>query len=137
MMGSDDGARIWSLNYRLSTLTLGEATPGIEALGIEAKEFFVLDGVADLTYPAAIADRLSMSRPTITLHVRNLERKRLVTRAMDPTDLRRHRLTLTAKGIDVVRDARRVVSQAYATRLGRLNDAERGRFEGLLAKLVS
>jgi hypothetical protein len=40
-----DGARIWGLNFRLSTVVLGEAAAGIEALGIETKEFFVLAGM--------------------------------------------------------------------------------------------
>lgn len=135
-MKDDDGARIWSLNYRLSTLVLGEATPRIEACGIEPKEFFVLDGIHDLAYPAAVAERLSMSRPTITLHVRNLERKGLVTRAVDQSDLRRHRLTLSREGLEVLGKSRQSVSQAYAARLGRLDSVERECFEGLLAKLV-
>jgi DNA-binding MarR family transcriptional regulator len=131
-----DGARIWGLNYRLSTVVLGEAAGGIEALGIETKEFFVLDGVEELHYPAAIAQRLSMSRPTIALHLRNLEEKGLLTREVDQGDLRRHRLRLTTKGTDIAREARYVLSNAYAARLARLDDGESLQFGKLLAKLV-
>ena len=132
----DDGARIWGLNFRLSTDVLAEATSGIEALGIEAKEFFVLDGIEDLSYPGEIAKRLSMSRPTMTLHLRNLEKKGLVLREMDQGDLRRHRLALTLQGSEVARKARELVSGAYSHRLNRLDVSERERFGELLAKLT-
>ncbi len=136
MATQDDGARIWNLNFHLSTVVLAEATPAIEALGIEAKEFFVLDGVEDLEYPAAIAERLSMSRPMIALHLRQLEEKKLLIREMDRKDLRRHRLSLTPAGLAVTTAARHVLSQAYEARLQRLNRNERERFVALLEKLV-
>ena len=136
MAGSEDGARIWGLNFRLSTEVLGDATTGIEELGIEAKEFFVLDGVEELSYPAEIARRLSMSRPALTLHLRNLEQKGFLTREVDRADLRRHRLTLTARGNEVARTARRLIAETYDARLDRLSVAEKKRFGKLLAKLV-
>jgi DNA-binding MarR family transcriptional regulator len=136
MAGKIDGARIWGLNFRLSTVVLGEAAPAIEALGIEAKEFFVLDSVEELSYPAMIAQRLSMSRPTITLHLRHLEDKRLLTREMEQSDLRRHRLRLTDDGREVTNKARRILSDAYDVRLGRLSAVERAHFAALLARLV-
>lgn len=136
MAGDSDGTRIWGLNFRLSTVVLEEATPAIEALGIEAKEFFVLDGVEELGYPAMIAQRLSMSRPTIALHLRHLEDKALLTREMDQSDLRRHRLTLTEEGREVTRKARKVLSEAYDARLDRLDASEKEHFAMLLAKLV-
>ena len=136
MAGNDDGVRIWGLNFRLSTDVLGDATDGIEALGIEVKEFFVLDGVEELSYPAEIAQRLSMSRPTMTLHLRNQEKKGVLTREVDPGDLRRHRFTLTPKGSEVARKARGLVSDAYSTRLDRLDLCERDQFGKLLAKFV-
>ena len=136
-MVDEEAARVWGLNLRLSTEVLSEATPGIEALGVEAKEFFVLDGAEELSFPAEIAHRLSMSRPALTLHLRNLERKGMLTRAMDQHDLRRHRLTLTDLGREVTAKARRLLSHAYAARLERLSVDERQAFRKLLAKLVS
>jgi DNA-binding MarR family transcriptional regulator len=133
---ASDGARIWGLNFRLSTVVLGEATPAIKALGIEPKELFVLDGVEDLGYPAPIAERLSMSRPTIALHLRHLEDKALITREMDQSDLRRHRLTLTPHGRTIARRARQLLSEAYDARLNRLSATERDQFAALLAALV-
>lgn len=136
MAGPSDGARIWSLNFRLSTVVLGEATPAIEALGIETKEFFVLDSVEELNYPALIAERLSMSRPMIALHVRHLEDKGLLTREMDQSDLRRHRLRLTDDGHVTTDKARELLSDCYNARLERFSGAEKDHFAALLAKLV-
>jgi DNA-binding MarR family transcriptional regulator len=136
MADESDGARIWGLNFRLSTVVLGEATPAIEALEIEAKEFFVLDSVEELSYPALIAQRLFMSRPTIALHLRHLEDKGLLTREIDQNDLRRHWLSLTDKGREVTSKAHKILSDAYEERLERLSGVERGHFAALLAKLV-
>lgn len=132
----DAGARVWGLNFRLSTGILDDAAAEMQALGLEVKEFFVLDGVDEQPYPAQIAQRLAMSRPTMTLHLRNLEEKGFLLREIDPTDLRRHRLGLTSKGKVVTRKARKVLSDRYAARLARLDDAEQAEFSRLLEKLV-
>ena len=132
----DDGARVWSLNFRLSTNVLDEAAAEMEALGLEGKEFFVLDGIAEHPYPARIARRLAMSRPAVTLHLRNLEKKGLLRRDIDPADLRRHRLTLTAKGKRVSGKAQQAIAGKYAARLARLDENERAEFSRLLEKLT-
>jgi DNA-binding MarR family transcriptional regulator len=134
--GNENGAYVWALNFRLSTGVLNDATIEIEELGIEAKEFFVLDGVDEQPYPAQIATRLAMSRPAVTLHLRNLERKGLLRREIDPVDLRRHRLILTEKGEDITAKARNVLSEKYAARLARLDGDERSEFSKLLEKLT-
>ena len=133
----EDGARVWSLNFRLSTGVLDEAAAEMEALGIEGKEFFVLDGIVEHPYPARIARRLAMSRPAVTLHLRNLEKKGLVRRDIDVADLRRHRLTLTAKGEVVSGKAKQVIAKKYAARLARLDESERAEFSRLLEKLTA
>ena len=132
----EDGARVWSLNFRLSTGVLDEAAAELAALGLEGKEFFVLDGIAEHPYPAEIARRLAMSKPAVTLHLRNLEKKGLLRRDIDPADLRRHRLTLTTKGEVVSGTARTVIAEKYAARLARLDENERAEFSRLLEKLT-
>ena len=136
MASEEGGARVWSLNFRLSTGVLDDAAAEMHALGIEVKEFFVLDGVDEQPYPAQIAKRLAMSRPAVTLHLRNLERKGLLRREIDPTDLRRHRLTFTSKGKVVTSKARKVLSDRYGARLARLDDGEQAEFSRLLEKLT-
>ena len=136
MPDEEHGAHVWSLNFRLSTGVLDEATAEMAAIGVEVKEFFVLDGVKEQPYPAQIATRLSMSRPAVALHLRNLESKGLLRREMDAGDLRRHRLTLTPKGDEVIKRARKVISDKYGARLARLDPSEKEEFSRLLGKLA-
>lgn len=54
MCGSE-AERIFRLNLQLSTETLMAAAPEIEALGLEPKAFFVLDGIDLQPFPASLA----------------------------------------------------------------------------------
>jgi DNA-binding MarR family transcriptional regulator len=130
------GARVWGLNFRLSTAVLDEAAREMEGLGLEAKEFFVLDGVDEEPFPAGLARRLTMSKPALALHLRNLEGKALITRKIDSEDHRRHRLELTSKGRQAVNLARNILTARYGARLERLEEHERVEFGRLLQKLV-
>jgi DNA-binding MarR family transcriptional regulator len=130
-----DGARIFRLNLQLSTETLIAAAPEFETLGLEAKEFFVLDGLEEHPYPAELARYLSMPKPTITAHLKNFETDRLIVRAIDPEDLRRHRLELTAEGREKLSRARAVLTRHYGERLARLNPIEQTEFARLLGKM--
>jgi DNA-binding MarR family transcriptional regulator len=132
-----DGGHIFRLNLRLSTETLGAASPAIEALGLDAKEFFVLDALEDQAYPAELARHLSMAKPTMTLYLKSLQQKGLINRAIDPSDLRRHRLELTDQGRSILSRSRSVLADCYTERLSRLNSQEQNEFAKLLEKLCS
>ncbi len=133
--GATDAARAWRLNHRLSTGVIDEAASGIAALGLEVKEFFVLDGVEETPYPAELAKRLFIAKPTITMYLKSLEAKGFVRREIDPEDLRRHRLLVTPSGRSAVTRARAIISSMFGKRLARLNDSERDEFQRLLEKL--
>ena len=135
-MTEDEATRIWRLNFQLSTGVLDEAAAEIEALGVEVKAFFVLDGVEEQPYPAQLANRLSIPRPTMTLYLKDLEAKGFLSRAIDPGDLRRHRLRLTDSGRTTVAKARAILSRCYGRRLDRLSGPERAAFSTLLEKLA-
>lgn len=136
-MSAADGNRIFQLNLLLSTGTLTAAAPEIEALGLEPKEFFVLDGLEVRPYPAELARHLSMPKPTITAYLKNLESRGLIARQIDSLDLRRHRLELTKSGRETLSQARAILSGRYDERLQRLTHDERIEFERLLEKLCS
>lgn len=136
-MNEVDAARLFRLNLQLSTETLSGAAPKIEALGLEAKAFFILDGVEGRPYPAELARHLSMPKPTMTLYLKSLEAKGLLVRAIDPHDLRRHRLELTTQGHDVVRKARTHLFGRYRERLLRLSVREQAELARLFEILVS
>jgi len=136
-MDEVDAARIFRLNLQLSTETLTAAAPEIEALGLEAKEFFVLDGLEERPYPAELARHLSMPKPTLTLYLKNLQGKGFMVRAIDSQDLRRHRLELTASGRTTVMRARASLARRYSERLARLSRLEQDEFAKLFEKLTS
>lgn len=129
-------ARIFRLNLRLSTETLGEAASALEGLGLEAKEFFVLDGIEERPFPAELSRHLSIPKPTMSMYVKALEKKGLVGRTIDPDDLRRHRLEVTTPGRKVLQQARTHLYERYGVRLIRLSQREQVQFEKLLAKLL-
>ncbi|VVT09907.1 MarR family transcriptional regulator [Rhizobium sp. EC-SD404] len=134
-MPEADAGYVFRLNLRLSTETLASATPEIEALGLEAKEFFVLDGLEEQPYPAELARHLSVPKPTITLYLKNLQAKGLIARAIDTRDLRRHRIELTALGLATLAQARARLADRYGEKLARLSRPEQDQFVRLLEKL--
>lgn len=130
-----DAAKIWSLNYRVLLSVISCAEPKITALGIESKELFVLAEIDEHPYPAELAATLSMPKATVTAYLKRLEAAGFVRREIDPTDLRRHRLRLTAAGRRAANDGLAVVSDEFTKRLGRLSAAQQKDLKGLLEKI--
>lgn len=131
-----DAAKAWSLNYRLLMTVIAAVGADVAALGVDPKELFVLAEIDDHPNPAAIAARLSMPKPTVTALLKRLEAAGFVRRAIDPADLRRHRLTLTPSGRKTTTRGLAILSDAFGERLSRLSATERTQFEALLEKLA-
>src|ERR1700761_9169351 len=119
-----DAAQIWSLNYRLVTAVISGVAPQIAELGLEVKELFLLAAVEELAHPAALAETLCMPKPTVTVYLKHLEGAGFVRREIDPADLRRHRLTMTAAGRKAMTRGLALLSEAFGARLSRLSAAE-------------
>lgn len=75
--------------------------------------------------PKELADIERVSAPSMTRTVNGLVGLGMVSRADDPTDGRQVILSLTAEGKRTIRETRRQRDQWLATRLERLDDAER------------
>jgi MarR family transcriptional regulator, organic hydroperoxide resistance regulator len=135
-MTDADATQIFRLNLQWSAVTLAAATPAILALGLDPKEFFVLDAVEEHPYPAELAGHMSMPRPTIAAYLREFQKRGLVTRSIDEQDRRRHRLELTPEGRRVVAAARKSIVARYAETLDRLTVAERRDLTVLFQKLT-
>ncbi|BBX63585.1 hypothetical protein MSAS_27590 [Mycobacterium saskatchewanense] len=133
---TSDAARIWSLNYRVLLSVIACAEPRICALGIESKELFVLAEIDDHPYPAELAATLSMPKPTVTAYLKRLEAAGFVRREIDPADLRRHRLRLSAAGRRAAKDGLAVLSDEFNRRLARLTAAQQKELTHLLEKIV-
>jgi DNA-binding MarR family transcriptional regulator len=134
-MAKVDAAKLWSLNYRLLTSVITSVAPEIAALGLEIKELFVLAEIDDHPHPAELAVRLSMPKPSVTVYVKHLEAAGFVRREIDTSDLRRHRLQVTAAGRRIMTRGLALLSDAFGARLARLSAAEQAELGALLTKM--
>ncbi|WP_267423586.1 MULTISPECIES: MarR family winged helix-turn-helix transcriptional regulator [unclassified Curtobacterium] len=132
-----NAARIWSLNHQVLTRVMNDCAPDIEALGLEAKEFFVLGEVDDCRYPAELAVRLVLPRASVTVYLKSLEAKGFVRREIDPADLRRHRLAVTPDGVQTLDKALEILSAKFDEWLVRLDADEQAELQRLLGKLLA
>jgi DNA-binding MarR family transcriptional regulator len=134
-MTKADVAKTWSLNYRLLTSVITSVACEVSALGVDPKELFLLAAVDDHPHPAELAVDLLMPKPTVTAMVKRLEADGFLKREIDPTDLRRHRLSLTAAGRKVMTRGLQILSGAFGERLARLSAAEQAKLHALLEKM--
>jgi MarR family transcriptional regulator, temperature-dependent positive regulator of motility len=131
-----DAAKIWSLNYRVLLSVISCAEADICALGLESKELLLLAEIDEHPYPAELAATLSMPKATVTVYLKRLEAAGFVRREIDPSDLRRHRILLTAAGRQVATKGLALLSEEFDKRLGRLTVAQQRELKGLLERIV-
>ena len=131
-MSKIDVARTWTLSFRLVNSVIVGVSGELAALGLEPKELFVLAEVDAHPHPAALAATLCMPRPSITVYLKRLEAAGFVKREIDATDLRRHRLTVTASGRKALSKGLALLSDAFGARLGKLTAAQQGQLAALL-----
>jgi len=135
-MSRGDAAKVWSLNYRLLLSVISAAEAGINALGLESKELFLVAEVDEHPYPAELASTLNMPKATVTLYLKRLEAAGFIRREIDSADLRRHRLLLTPAGRQAAKDGLALLSDAFDERLGRLTAKQQDELKNLLEKIV-
>lgn len=135
-MSEVDAAKMWSLNYRLLLSVITAAEPGINELGLESKELFLLAEIDEHPYPAELASTMSMPKATVTLYLKRLETAGFIRREIDSADLRRHRLLLTPAGRQAAKDGLALLSGAFDERLGRLTAKQQIELKNLLEKIV-
>jgi DNA-binding MarR family transcriptional regulator len=135
-MSTVDAAKIWSLNYRVLLSVISSAEAGICALGLESKELFLLAEIDEHPYPAELAATLGMPKATVTLYLKRLEAAGFVRREIDASDLRRHRLLLTAAGRQAAANGLALLSDEFNKRLGRLTAVQQKDLTNLLEKIL-
>jgi DNA-binding MarR family transcriptional regulator len=134
-MVKGDVARLWAHHYKVVASVIAEVAPDLRELGLEVKELFLLSELEAHPHPAALADALLVPRPTVTLYVKRLEASGLIARALDGTDLRRHKLSLTPEGRKALARGLALVTEAFGRRVGRLTGAQQAELKLLLEKL--
>lgn len=83
-----------------------------------------------------VAARLRIDKSHLVKHVDALEARGLVQRATDAADRRRHRLTLTDAGRDLVRTLREISRESQRGFLDALTDAEQRTLMELLGRVL-
>jgi DNA-binding MarR family transcriptional regulator len=127
--------KLWSLNYRLLMSVITSVAPEIAGLGLEVKELLLLAELKGHEHPAELAAVLSMPKPTVTMYVKRLEAAGFLRREIDGSDLRRHRLSLTAAGRKTVSRGLALLSRAFGARLARLTLSQQSELSALLEKM--
>ncbi|KAA0085240.1 MarR family transcriptional regulator [Mycolicibacterium sp. P9-64] len=135
-MSESNAAKMWSLNYRLLLSVISSAEAGINELGLDSKELFLLAEIDERPYPAELASTLSMPKATVTLYLKRLETAGFIRREIDSADLRRHRLLLTPAGRQAAKNGQALLSRAFDERLGRLTAKQQNELKNLLEKIV-
>ena len=135
-MALDDAAKIWSLNYRVLLSVISSVEADITALGLDSKELFLLAEIDEHPYPAELAATMSMPKATVTVYLKRLEAAGFVSRQIDPSDLRRHRLQRTPAGRQATRNGLALLSDAFGKRLERLSKAQQNELRNLLEQIL-
>jgi DNA-binding MarR family transcriptional regulator len=126
---------LWTLNFRLTMAVLVEVAPRVRALKLEMKEFFLLSELDEHESPADLARVLMLPKPSVTFMVKRMEAAGYIKRELQPADLRRFRLTLTASGRKAMGRAREILDGAFARRLAQLTQAQRAELQRLLERM--
>jgi DNA-binding MarR family transcriptional regulator len=134
-MSKIDPAKTWGNVYRMVSTLIRDVAPEIGKLDLEVKELFLLAEIDEYPFPAEIADRCTMPKPTVTVYLKRLEAAGFVKREIDPGDLRRHKITLTPAGRKVVTKGLAMLSEAFGVRLNRLTSSEQASFLQIIEKM--
>lgn len=131
-----DSCGIMANLWRLIQAVVDDSEPALEALGLSAKAFFLLEAVGEHPFPAVLARRMHLPPPTVTYLVKQLEERGFVIRQPEPGDLRKFRLVQTEAGREALRRGREALSLALGKRLGRLDRGEVITFDRIVGRLV-
>jgi len=135
--GRPDACGVLANLWQLIQSVMDDSEPALEALGLSAKAFFLLEAVGDHPFPAQLARRMHLPPPTVTYLVKGLEEKGLLARRAEPGDLRKFRLVPTEAGREALRRGRVALGAALGRRLGRLDRAELVAFDRIVGRLAS
>ncbi len=135
--GGRDACGILANLWRLIQSVMDDSEPALEALGLSAKAFFLLDSVGDHPFPAQLARRMHLPPPTVTYLVKQLEARGFLERRPEAGDLRKFRLIQTPAGKEALRQGGAALGEVFDERLLRLSRDEVNSFDrivGLLAR---
>lgn len=120
-----------------SAIFIRDVNAACGELGISAKQFSILSMIAN-NYGISqvdIAAALMTDRATMMAIVDRLEARKLISRERSKIDRRRQHLILTARGVEVLTEARRAIKQSEQRLLRGLAPKDVTRLRSLLQQL--
>lgn len=106
--------------------------------GIDARLYFIIRNIElGAVHPGALSKALYLPNSVITRHLDQIVERGFLERSLDPDDSRRIKLTLTAEGLRVARQAHRTICDIVGARLERLTPPKREAFLSALAVLTA
>ncbi len=84
-----------------------------------------------------LADVEQVTEPTMTVLLRDMQKRGWITRSRDPSNARTKRVAITAKGTRELKEAGRVLRERLATELGALAPSELDAIDAALKPLVA
>lgn len=121
---------------RVFHILVEDLEPGLKELKLEPKEFFLLSAVEENPNPAQLARALLLPSPTVSFLIKRVEKNGYIKRENDKNDLRRFRLTLTARGRTALTRGTDLLDGALKKRFGCLDATERDAFVAALNKIA-
>ena len=122
--------------WRLIQSVMDDSEPALEALGLSAKAFFLLEAVGDHPFPAELARRMHLPPPTVTYLVKQLEAGGFLERRAEAGDLRKFRLIQTPAGKEALRRGGAALGGVFDERLRRLSPGEAATFDRIVSRLA-
>ncbi len=109
-----------------------------EQFGIDFRLYFIIRHIElGAVHPGALSKALYLPNSVITRHLDQIVERGFMERSLDSEDSRRIKLTLTAEGLRVAREAHRTICDIVGTRLERLTPPKREAFVSALAVLAA
>ena len=122
--------------WRLIQSVMDDSEPALEALGLSAKAFFLLEAVGDHPFPAELARRMHLPPPTVTYLVKQLEAGGFLERRAEAGDLRKFRLVQTPAGKEALTQGGAALGGVFDERLRRLSPGEIASFDRIVSRLA-
>ena len=123
------------LNMQWCQLALISTEAALEEDHLDLKSLFLLSNVEALPYPAELAKKLMVPKPTITFIIKRMENAGYLKRQTVEGDLRKFAMVITPLGRTVQKRGRNIVTEALEKTLGKLTTAEREAFISTILKM--
>jgi DNA-binding MarR family transcriptional regulator len=131
-----DAARVLANLWRLVQSVMDDSEPALEALGLSAKAFYLLETAGDHPFPAELARRMHLPPPTVTYLVKQLEARGFLERRAEAGDLRKFRLVQTPAGREALGQGKAALGRVFEERLRRLSPEEVASFDRIAGRLA-